>query len=257
MLKIAFLFLTISGIYHEEYWQDFFRGNEQKYSIHVHSKYDLNTHSWFKQFELPYKMENSWARTMKCQIGMLKEALKDPDNQMFIFCSQNTLPLQSFDFIYDELISIGKSMFKHEKNPHMDPEDKGAYQQYRVLKPIPEEKQHKNSQWIILNRKHAQMMVNDEQIIRIISCYPCDQEHYPSTFLALHGMLNEVHKREGTLVAWHMNNHPPYIFKDLDIKQEYQTLTDAITYGTYFVRKVDEKCKLKPLDKSLAYRKND
>lgn len=254
MFKIAFLFLTISNINHENYWRDFFRGHEDTYNIYVHAKESVSNQSWFKQFELPYKLENTWARTMKCQIGMLKEALKNSDNQMFIFCSHNTIPLQSLDMIYHELMSSKKSVFRYEKNPHTDPNNKDAYQSYRVLKPIPEAKQYKNTQWVILNRKHAQMMVDDTQIIPIISHYPHDQEHYPSTFLHLHNMLPEVLKKETTLVVWHMDPQPPYVFKDLNNKAELQLLLDAITYGTYFVRKVDEACDLKPLDRYLTYR---
>lgn len=253
MLKVAFLFLTMTNIFHEEYWQDFFKGHENKYTIYVHSKHTIDDHSWFKQFELPYKLENSWARTMKCQIGLLKAALENPDNKIFIFCSQNSLPLQSFQTIYDELIHMNKSMFFYEENPHNDPGTRN-YRKYRDLKPIEKQKQYKNTQWIILNRKHAQMMVDDEQIIRIISCYPHDQEHYPSTFLALQNELREVHKREGTLVAWHLNQNPPYVFHDLAIHQERQILIDAIRFGTYFVRKIDEACNLKPLDPFLDYR---
>lgn len=253
MFKLAFLFLTITDINHENYWRDFFKGYENKYTIYVHAKEQVGN-NWFKQFELPYKIENSWARTMRCQIGMLKEALKDPENQMFIYCSHNTIPLQSFDFIYNELIGLKKTVFYYEKNPHMDATNKRFYNPRRVLKPIPEDLQYKNTQWVILNRKHAEMMVNDTDVVAIISGYPHDQEHYPSTFLNIHNMLDEVHRKETHLVVWHMNPTPPYIFKDLNNAVERQLLTDAITYGTYFVRKIDEKCNISLIDPYLSYR---
>ncbi len=253
MIKLAFLFLTMTNISHEDYWRAFFNGHEDDYAVYVHAKHGVDANKWFKQFELPYTVENSWSRTMKSQIALIKEALKDPENQYFIFCSQNTFPLQSFDLVYNQLAPMGKSQFWYEKNPHMDPENKGAYQWYRVLKPIPEEKQYKNTQWVILNRKHAQMMADDEQVIRVVSHYPHDQEHYPSTFLSLHGMLDEVHKKENTLVVWHLNKKPPYLFNNLDNHHEFQLLTDAIRYGTLFVRKIGEHCDLSPLDPWLAY----
>ncbi len=49
MFKIAFLFLTLSSIYHESHWLDFFRGNEQCYSVYIHSKELLDETSPFKQ----------------------------------------------------------------------------------------------------------------------------------------------------------------------------------------------------------------
>lgn len=254
MLKIAFLFLTMTNVYHEEYWRDFFRGHEEKYSILVHAKEGINKKCWFKNFQMPYTVENSWARTMKAQIALLKEALKDPDNQMFIFCSHNCIPLQSFNFIYDELISSGKSTFRYEINPHAN-RKASCYETHRDIQPIPAEKQYKNSQWIILNRTHAQMMVDDTKILPHVIRYPHDQEHYPSTFLGLHNMLSELHKCEKTMVVWHLGVRPPYIFKDLNDEQEFILLSDAIKYGVFFVRKIEENCNLQRIDHLLDYRR--
>lgn len=253
MFKVAFLFLTISGIFHEEYWRDFFRGHEQQYSLHVHAKEDVPAHSWFKQFQMHYKVENSWARTMKAQIALLNEALQDLDNQIFIFCSHNTLPLQSFDFIYDEVTTLGKSIFAYEQNPHAD-KNRSCYQAHRDLQPISADKQYKNSQWIILTREHAQMMVDDKKFINIISHYPHDQEHYPSTFFALHNRLKDIHNCEKTLVVWGFCKQPPYVFQDLSQDMERTMLTEAIKYGTFFVRKIAEDCNLQPIDYLLKYR---
>ncbi len=253
MLKIAFLFLTITNIVHENYWRDFFRNHDDQYSILVHAKEQVSPKSWFKQFEMPYKVENSWARTMRTQIALLKEALKDPYNEMFIFCSQNCIPLQSFDFIYEELISSRMSTFRYEQNPHADPK-RSCYEAHRDFRPIPLEQQYKNSQWIILNREHAQMMVDDQKIIDFISRYPHDQEHYPSIFLGLHNRLHEVHKCEKTMVVWHLDARPPHIFRDLSIDEDRNLLIEAITYGLFFVRKIDEQCDLSPIDHLLDYR---
>jgi hypothetical protein len=202
---------------------------------------------------MPYKVENSWARTMRAQIAMLKEALRDPCNEMFIFCSQNCIPLQAFDFIYEELINSRMSTFRYEQNPHADPK-RSCYEAHRDFKPIALEKQYKNSQWIILNREHAQMMVDDHNIIDFISRYPHDQEHYPSIFLGLHNRLHEVHKCEKTMVVWHLDPRPPHVFKDLTIDEDRNLLIDAIKYGVFFVRKIDEHCDLSPIDHLLDYR---
>lgn len=254
MFKIAFLFLTMTNVFHERYWQDFFNANESRYSILVHSKHGVSQDRWFKKFQMPYTVENSWARTMKAQIAMLKEALKDPHNEIFIFCSQNCIPLQSFDFIYDEVMSLRKSIFWYQINPHAD-KNRSCYNIHRDLQPIAADKQYKNSQWIILTRKHAQMMVDDTDLINLISRYPHDQEHYPATFFARHGMLDQIHTCEKTMVVWHLNQNPPYIFRNLKDSQEFTLLRDAITYGVFFVRKIDEFCDVSPIDHLLAYRK--
>lgn len=256
MFKIAFLFLTITNVFNESYWRDFFAGHEHQYSILVHAKENIAPSSWFKQFQMPYKVQNSWARTMKAQIALLKEALQDPDNQIFIFCSNNTLPLQSFDFIYNEVKALNKSIFVYEPNPHAD-KSRNCYQAHRDLQPIAMTKQYKNSQWVILTREHAQLMVDDAKIIAIVSHYPHDQEHYPSTLLALCNKLHEVHACDKTLVVWDFCDRPPYIFNDLNKDLERNILTEAIKYGVFFVRKIEEHCNLAPIEHLLKYRQNN
>lgn len=253
MLKLAFIFLTSTYVWHETYWRDFFKGHEDNYSIYVHAQHGMPEHTWFKQYTVPYTVESTWARTMVMQIAMLKEALQDPENEFFIYCSYNTLPLQSFDFIYNELTKTGQSMFWYDKNPHLNPND--PYHNSRVIAPIPEEHQYKNAQWIILTREHAQMMVDDTGIITLVTHYPSDQEHYPATFLSLHNELHNVIRKDATLVVWHLSKRPPYIFSDLNNNHEFQLLGDAIIHGSFFVRKIDEQCKnLDRLDSLLAYR---
>lgn len=257
MLKIAFLFLTIAGIHHESYWQDFFRNHEDAYSIYVHSKNGVPTGSFFKPYEMRHTKITTWSNTMKAQIALLAHALEDPDNTVFIFASETTIPLQDFDYVYKEhMRSDNKSMFYFRPNTHANRSVHGYYpQQHRNLQPIPTGKQYKNSQWIVLNRKHAQMMVDDQDIIEIATQYGSDQEHYPSTFLALKGVLfEEVEPIDTTQVVWDKNPHPPYVFTNLHNQQDMELLQEAISQGFSFIRKVDPACDLQPLDPYLSYR---
>lgn len=107
--KIAFLFLTIANIYHEQTWINFFRGHQDKYSLYVHSKKPLSQESFFKPYELRSKVETSWTNTMLAQQALLKEALTDPAHEKFIFVSESTIPLQTFDEIYEKLMSTHES----------------------------------------------------------------------------------------------------------------------------------------------------
>ena len=111
MFKIAFLFLTISSIYHEGHWLDFFRGNEQYYSVYIHSKNSFENSSPFKKNEIEEKEKTIWSNTMRAQIALLKEALKDPENEKFIFLSENTIPFYDFQTIYDRVMGTSKSIF--------------------------------------------------------------------------------------------------------------------------------------------------
>lgn len=269
MLKIAFLFLTIADVYHEHYWQDFFKYHEPQYSVYIHSKEPLSENSFFKSHEIESKISTTWENTMKAQIELLREALKDPCNDKFIFVSESTIPLQDFDTIYESLIARDKSIFSFCPNPHQDPQRVGTfwgyhnYQPKRILYPIPARLQYRNSQWVILSRKHAQLMVDDTKYIEMITRHICDQEHYPSTFLAIKGLLDEVANCQTTYDDWIITSSPahPFTFTDLTEEKQIKPLIKAIQGGLYsnpnmyfFARKFEKDCDLSPLDTYLSYR---
>ena len=78
--KIAFLFLTVSDIFHESVWVKFFKTHEDYYSLYVHPKTDLAAGSFFARAQIQQREETRWENTMKAQIALLREALKDPAN---------------------------------------------------------------------------------------------------------------------------------------------------------------------------------
>lgn len=268
--KIALLFLTISNIYHESHWQDFLKNNESRYSIYIHSKESLAPNSAFKQYEMQEKTENTWANTMKAQIAVLKEALKDPDNQKFIFLSESSLPLQDFDTVYSTVMATENSIFPYCSNIHQDKLRSGTFWTYlnyepaRILYPIPEKFQHKNPMWVVLNRKHAQLMVDDKIFIEIVCRYTNDQEHYPSTFLAIKGLLEtEVLNQQTTYDDWIATTSSlhPFTFTNLKDSQQFNLIVKALQNKLYnqqfqylFGRKFAKDCDLSPLETYLAYR---
>ncbi len=258
MLKIAFLFLTVGPIAHEDYWRDFFKGNETHYSVYVHAKTPLSADSWFKPHELGRTVTTTWSNTMKAQIELLREALKDPSNEKFVFASENTIPLRPFNAAYPALMDRGESMFYYAPNPHIHRNNTGYAPQFaseRNLEPIPPKHQFKNAQWVVLNRKHAQLMVEDQEIIEIATRHGSDQELYPATFLiGTKGLIDEVIPQDMTYVEWNENKTPPYVFTNFDSSKDMELITKAINQGYLFVRKVAPECSMSALDPLLGYR---
>ena len=258
MLKIALLFLTIADVYHVDYWKDFLKDHEDRCSIYIHSKEPLPNSSFFKPYEMETKVPTTWENTMKAQFELLKEALKDPDNAKFIFLSESTIPLQTFDVVYNKLMTTDKSIFAFVPNPHQDPY--GDYNGLRILNPIPGDLQYKNSQWVVLNRKHAQFMTKETEYTEIICNYPFDNEHYPSTILALYELLHEVINEDTTYVNWKKlskvpnSNKLPYFFYDLDDTDDLLLVLKAQLSGYLFARKFTKDCDLTPLKKHSLYR---
>ena len=237
--KIAFLFLTIGNIYHETPWVNYFKGHEHQYALYVHPKESISPESFFHDAVIPKKERTTWANTMKAQVALLKEALKDPEVTKFVFASESTIPLAEFDEMYSRLTADEASQFYYEKNPHGGRTFGGTKRLY------------KNPQWVVLNRKHAQFMVDDTILLKKMAKHPHVQEHYPSTLLAHHHELKEVIKKETTLCVWTGDKHP-HEFKSLTTDKHSKRLLQRVSQRKFlFGRKFSKKCDLSPLKKYL------
>ncbi len=242
--KIAFLFLTVGNIFHEKTWVNFFADAKERATIYVHSKYNLKKESFFRKFEMETKVRTRWENTMNAQVELLKEALKDPANQKFIFVSETTIPLQDFDDVYARVMMHDKSIFKYKKNPYS----------YRNFRNIPGDHLYYNSQWVVLNRKHAELMVQDTTILNDMTHNPFDNEHYPSTFLvAAKKLKHEIEKKDLTMVIWTGGKHP-HEFTNLTRDHFWAHLLGAINTKKYlFARKFNKHCDLSPLKELLPW----
>jgi hypothetical protein len=256
-MKIALLFLTIANVYHEPYWKQFLQGNENNYSIYIHAKEGVSPDSFFKPYELYSTVPTSWANTMKAQVLLLKKALQDPLNEKFIFLSESTLPLRPFQQIYSTVMSTDTSIFNYVPNPHQHAQNH-LYNR-RSLKDIPAKFRFKCSQWVILNRKHAEKITNDSYYIDQITRYEADNELYPATFLASQGLLSEVTKVDKTYVNWEKYNPPgsghslPFIFTNLRKADQIICIIKAISQGYLFARKFSKDANIAPLQAYLKY----
>lgn len=249
LAKIAFLFLTISDVYHESTWINFFARdedrNKDRYTIYVHPKHTLSPESFFRPFEITHTVPTSWANTMRAQIELLREALKNKENEKFIFVSESTIPLQSFDEVYAKVMGTSKSIFNFSRNNLA-----------RSFGPLKGDMLYKNAQWVILNRKHAQMMADDTKFIDLMTEDPHDQEHYPSTFLAQFDLLHEVQKQDLTLAIWtgENGNAHPHSFTNLKHDAHREKLISAIERKRFlFARKFEKKCNLSLLKPYLPW----
>ncbi len=255
-MKLALLFLTYGAIFHTDHWQDFLKNHKQLYSTYVHSKEPLPESSPFKQYELKKKIPTTWENTMKAQLELLRVAFEDKNNKKFIFLSESHLPLRTFDDTYKVVVEPDESLFYYENSPHCIPGNP-SYQEVRDIKEIPPEEQYLNAQWVVLNRKHTEAMIKDYQdnhIIKIVEKYHCDNEHYPSTFLAQKKLLYEVCKQDTTYVKWIPNTSHQHEFTDLTKKQDSKLFAEAMNGKCVFARKFAKDCNLKPIEQQLAYR---
>lgn len=239
-MKIAFLFLIITDVYHQPCWRNFFNESVRKelYTIYVHSKDPIPADSFFKKYEIDTKVPTRWETTLEAQTELLREALKDPLNEKFVYLSESTIPLQPFDIVYERLMEDSRSQFFYEPNPHPE----------RSFPPLAEHLIYKNTQWVTLNRKHAELMAQNNHILGAVTNQFIDNEHYHGTFIVNHELTHEVNKQDHTLVLWPVPSPHPHMFTDLNHDEHRQELVEAIINKRYlFCRKFDSNCDLTPL----------
>ncbi|KAD2073969.1 hypothetical protein E3N88_30333 [Mikania micrantha] len=232
--KIAFLFLARNRLPLDLVWDEFFQGeNENRFSIYVHSRpgFLLNKLTTRSRYFFDRQVNNSiqiyWgeASMIEAEIILLQHALMDPFNERFAFLSDSCIPLYNFSYTYDYIMSTSTSFvdsFADTKegryNPRMDPV-------------IPVYDWRKGSQWVILTRKHAEVIVKDEVVFPMFQQHcqasgniknifatvgdPADNskehncipdEHYVATLLAHKGLEGEITRRSLTHTSWDISS---------------------------------------------------
>lgn len=212
--KIALLFLTRSDLNHTAFWKEWV--DSTKCTIYNHSK-TPPTDPWLSQHRISDIQPNEWGYLLLAQQALLKEALKNSLNEKFVFLSELCIPLHSCKHVYDTLMATPNSHMRWYEIWWKDDPN-------RTLIEFPSEHQYGNHQWIILNRKHAQMIANDNYWIHLAMQHVCCDEAYPSTFFSMCGVLGEFNNELTTFVDWDRGS--PYLFTQ-DNEENYQILIDA------------------------------
>ena len=150
----------------EELWHIFFNNiDKDLYNIYIH--YKINTKLKFlDNYKLNNCIPTKWGdiSLVNAQNLLLKEAIKDEENEHFIFLSNSCIPLKNFDFIYNNL-NINYSYFDLSPKKNCFPRC-NKLKSYINFKNI-----HKSSQWCILNKKHVNIILNNRHIYNLFKKY--------------------------------------------------------------------------------------
>ncbi|KAL0377403.1 UNVERIFIED_CONTAM: Glycosyltransferase BC10 [Sesamum radiatum] len=197
--KIAFLFIARNRIPLDMVWDVFFQGDaENRFSIYVHSRpgFLLNSATTRSTFFLNRQINDSiqvdWGEASMIQAEriLLQNALTDPFNERFLFLSDSCIPLYNFSYIYDYIMSASTSFvdsFADTKESRYNP---------RMHPVIPVDNWRKGSQWVVLTRKHARIVVEDETVFPIFQLH-CKATKRPG---------GEITRRSLTHSSWDLSS---------------------------------------------------
>ncbi|XP_042454524.1 glycosyltransferase BC10-like isoform X1 [Zingiber officinale] len=231
--KIAFLFIARNRLPLEFVWDAFFQGEKEgKFSIFVHSRpgFILNEattrSAYFYNRQVNNSIQVEWgeASMIEAERILLRNAIKDSFNERFLFLSDSCIPLYNFSYIYKYIMSTTTSFidsFADTKEGRYNP---------RMNPVIPVYNWRKGSQWVVLTRKHAQVMINDDAVLPEFErhCrrkslpefwrdhpFPADpskehncipDEHYVQTLIAQKGLEGEITRRALTHTLWDLSS---------------------------------------------------
>jgi hypothetical protein len=186
--KIALCFLIYDKINHEQIWYDYLKNiDPNKYNIYIHYKENAPL-KYFEKYKLQNCIETCWGclSLVLAQNLILKEALKDPLNQHFVWLSGACIPIKSFNYVY-EYLDERKSYFNLSPDSQIFPRANYAlnYMERKNIK--------KASMASIINRKHAELFVNnDDNIKQWFEGVGVPDEHVYISLLYHYNLENEL-----------------------------------------------------------------
>jgi hypothetical protein len=196
--KLAFMFLTTVPLPFAPLWELYLNQTSKTlFNIYIHAdptnRYNPPFAGVFSHRVIPSKPASRFTPTLASAARRLlaHALLHDPSNAMFALLSPSCVPLHSFNFTYRTLISSKKSFIEILKN------EGGAYGRWAargedaMLPEVRLEDFRIGSQFWVLTRKHARLVVRDRRLwskfklpcVRCDTCYP--EENYFATLLSM------------------------------------------------------------------------
>eukprot|EP00475_Leptophrys_vorax_P006554 TRINITY_DN14068_c0_g1_i1.p1 TRINITY_DN14068_c0_g1~~TRINITY_DN14068_c0_g1_i1.p1 ORF type:complete len:453 (-),score=7.86 TRINITY_DN14068_c0_g1_i1:140-1498(-) len=233
--KIAFMFLTRGPLPLAPLWARFFEGHEGRYSVYIHVS-NL-TYSYPDDTPAPFKgrvigqHEVVWGDVseVEAEKRLIEAAVNDEenrDNRWFVLVSESCIPLWSFDYIHQYLSSTHISFIE----VYHDPYRKAFFRYNRKHAPLIQKLDFvKGSQWVILQRRHAEIIANDTAHLehhrdacgwwrrRKFDC--CADEHYIPILITMNDP-DGVSRYTPTLADWSEDKKHPMTYNETNITKE-------------------------------------
>lgn len=267
--KIAFLFLTNSDFPFSPLWDQFFNSTSPDlFNIYIHADPQSRVSDpggFFKDRFIPSKhTERASATLISAARRLLANAILDDSlNYYFALISQNCIPIHSFDYAYKSLFhsrSFSWSPVKYRSFIEILSNETTLHDRYNargknaMLPEVPFRDFRVGSQFFILTKKHALLVLRDRKLwrkfrlpcIRIQSCYP--EEHYFPTLLSMEDP-DGCTRFSLTRVNWtNSEDGHPHTYKPSEISPELirDLRQSNYSYDYLFARKFSPEC-LKPL----------
>ncbi|GMH35604.1 hypothetical protein BSKO_03472 [Bryopsis sp. KO-2023] len=215
--------------------------NQSLFRVYTHTKpgyqYPPDSLYYGTQVSKPANTTNGFAQfvLVEAVVLLLKKALRDPTNQRFALLSESCIPIHSPDVAYLQIMSETLSRINACKGRWR----RDVYRWDHRMETNDLNRKHwrKSSQWFVLTRAHAELIVKDHHVREQFKryCYTnhnrvcIPDEHYIPTLLASYGLdWQSDCKGLSTSTSWERGWHPR-TFKTEDIDGELLTTLQDIS----------------------------
>ena len=184
--KIAFCFLTIDNLNQSNVWDEFFKGNEDRYSIYIHPKNPEKVNKSYKKYVIENLIETRWGDTSLVQatFNLFKTAYQDENNKICILVSDSCIPLYNFDYIYNKLINdyncSNVLSLKYSPESEMRKRYNALYKNNPNFLKFEEFK--KCSQWCVINRETVKFIIENNYLHYYKGMFASDEHYFINLF---------------------------------------------------------------------------
>ncbi|MBX2870008.1 MAG: beta-1,6-N-acetylglucosaminyltransferase [Acidiferrobacterales bacterium] len=239
--KIAFCFQTYGDIHQGAAWKKFFAGNQERFNLYVHNKLPMQD-SYFSDHIIDNVIETRYGSItqLKASINLFEAAWENPENAFLILVSGSCVPLQTFDAIYREIVSLDATLFKL-LNPQL-----GRLKFMLDKAKFNSETFKTQSTWMVMKREDLPVILKNDMTDTVFGPRVFGVDHH--YYINLFGLFDMEYKEYP--VTWDNWAEPdvrknPYHYGP----KTYETLDEATiatarSEGSFFMRKVSENCVL-------------
>ena len=195
-MKIAFLFITIDDVNFPQIWEYYFKNNYNKINIYCHPKNPQNVKTlWLKNNIISNLAQTSWGHIIQAKEKLLIEALKDKNNQKFIFLTDSCIPIKSFSNLYNFLSNddLKTSYIKEMPFKNYFIKKSNLEKSFKSMKLV------KHISWSCLSRHHVKKLLYSNKLHKFYNLLAGDEYYlsliYPSNNIK-NFMINDVSWKE-------------------------------------------------------------
>lgn len=237
-MKIAFMFMIYDSLEYEKVWSSFFKhAKSSQFSIYIHSKNGKTKlkDKLFIDAIIP-SVPTKWGDLLYAEMQLFKYAYRKKSNHIFVLVSNSTIPLKSFDYVYNSLSQRSVSYVQQGKLP--------SFEWHNTNLPavgVGRSSFRKGSQWVTLIRPHVKLIIDNTKLIEKWGMRNEDvigDEVYIPTLLTYFKKETEMSDKTDTWVDWdtHKYAYNPETYKSVTLKMITSLLASKYLFARKFVK---------------------